>query len=388
VTEPQLTVEHLSIDYEVGAGRFHALSDVSVSIEPGRVLGVVGETGCGKSTLGHAIPRILREPPARVVGGRVVFQGVDLYAVPTWKLPLVRGTGIGMIFQEPLNSLNPAFRVYDQLAEAVVIRQRRDAGRAPKFRPDQSNPFDYSRRPRERPGESLGGPFVGSLATERARRPRVPYSSAVKEEVLEYLRLVRISDPESILSRFPHELSGGMRQRVMIAQALSQRPSLLIADEPTSALDVTIQAQVLTLMKELIQEIRTSILFISHDLGIIAEMADDVGVMYAGRLVEHGPVAEIFARPRHPYTKALLRAIPTRYKADGVLSSIPGSVPNLSRLPDGCCFHPRCPIARPDCRADPPPPLVPVGSAGVPGADRDHPHTSACRYWSDVEGLP
>ncbi len=152
MTEPQLYVEHLSIDYEVGAGRFHALSDVSVTLAPGRVLGIVGETGCGKSTLGHAIPRILPVPPARVVSGRVVFQGVDLFDVPSWKLPLVRGTGIGMIFQEPLNSLNPAFRVYDQLAEAVVLRQRRESGLAPMFRPGQSHPFDYSRRPRERPG--------------------------------------------------------------------------------------------------------------------------------------------------------------------------------------------------------------------------------------------
>jgi len=386
MTASQLAVEGLSIDYEVGTGRYHALSDVSVTLDPGRVLGIVGETGCGKSTLAHAIPRILPEPPARVVSGRVIFQGVDLYAVPKWKLPLVRGTGIGMIFQEPLNSLNPAFRVYDQLAEAVIIRQRREAGLAPMFRPEQENPFDYSRHPRVRAGEGLTGPFVGSVATDRARRPRVPDS--VRGEVLEYLRLVRISDPESILGRFPHELSGGMRQRVMIAQALSQRPSLLIADEPTSALDVTIQAQVLTLMKELLAEIRTSILFISHDLGIISEMADDVGVMYAGRLVEHGPVAEIFGRPRHPYTKALLHAIPSRYKADGDLDSIPGSVPNLSRLPTGCCFHPRCALARRECGEDPPPALVPVDPAPTGRTERDPPHSSACRFFSEVEGLP
>lgn len=385
MTVPQLAVEGLSVDYEVGAGRFHALSDVSLTLESGRVLGIVGETGCGKSTLGHAIPRILPEPPARIVSGRVLLQGVDIFAVPKWKLPLVRGTGIGMIFQEPLNSLNPAFRVYDQLAEAVVIRQRREGGLAPMFRADRPNPFDYARRPRERAGEGLTGPFAGSVATERARRPRAPTTSSVRNEVLEYLRLVRISDPESILSRYPHELSGGMRQRVMIAMALSERPSLLIADEPTSALDVTIQAQVLTLMKELIQEIRTSILFISHDLGIIAEMADDVGVMYAGRLVEHGPVADIFGHPRHPYTKALLRAIPTRYKDDGPLNSIPGAVPNLSRLPSGCCFHPRCPLTRPECAADPPPSLVRVEDARAGPIDPVHAHTSACRFWSEVD---
>jgi oligopeptide/dipeptide ABC transporter ATP-binding protein len=386
MTTPLLSVEGLSIDYEVGVGRFHALTDVSLTVEAGRVLGVVGETGCGKSTLGHAIPRILPEPPARVRSGRVVFQGVDLYSVPRWKLPLVRGTGIGMIFQEPLNSLNPAFRIYDQLAEAVLIRQRRERGLAPMFRPDQTNPFDYRTPPRAGPKEGLAGPFVGTVALEKIRRPAVPTSGPVRREVLDYLRLVRISDPEAILARFPHELSGGMRQRVMIALALSEKPSLLIADEPTSAVDVTIQAQVLTLMKELISEIRTSILFISHDLGVIAEMADDIGVMYAGRLVECGPAAEIFERPRHPYTKALLRAIPTRYKSDGPLDSILGAVPNLSRLPPGCCFHPRCAIARPECAVDPHPPLTDIGdpSSGT-GVTSDR-HRSACRFWAEVSG--
>src|SRR5207247_1186606 len=187
VAEPLLEVKGLSVDYEVGAGTFHALSDVSLELPAGHVVGIVGETGCGKSTLAHAIPRLLREPPARIRSGEVRFRGMDLLTLPKWKLPLVRGTGISMVFRVPIHSLNPS----------------------------------------------------------------------------------------------PHELSGGMRQRIMIAMALSEKPSLLIADEPTSALDITIQAQVLTLMKELIDEIRTSILFISHDLGVIAEMADDVGVMYA-----------------------------------------------------------------------------------------------------------
>jgi peptide/nickel transport system ATP-binding protein len=199
--------------------------------------------------------------------------------------------------------------------------------------------------------------------------------------VLRYLRLVRINDPETILDLYPHELSGGMRQRIMIAMALSEKPSLLIADEPTSALDVTIQAQVLTLMKELIEEVNTSILFISHDLGVIAETADELGVMYAGHLVEFGPVSEIFASPRHPYTKALLRAAPTRYKSDGPLLSIAGSVPNLSRPPPGCRYHPRCPIARPMCRVEPGPPLAPI--AGV-----DPKHRSACYFAAEVPAIP
>ncbi len=379
MTDPILEVEGLSVDYEVGAGRFHALTDVSFEMRPGEVVGIVGETGCGKSTLGHAIPRLLPVPPARVVGGAIRFQGTDLLQVPMWKIPMVRGTGIGMIFQEPINSLNPAFRIYDQLAEAVRIRLLRESGRAPSFHAGPTG-FDYSRRPSPKPAEVLSHPFVPATVVERAAPVR--RSPDVEREVLEYLKLVRINDPETILRLHPHELSGGMRQRVMIAMALSEKPTLLIADEPTSALDVTIQAQVLTLMKELMEEVRTSILFISHDLGVIAEMADEVGVMYAGRLVEFGPVADVFERPGHPYTKALLRSVPSRYKADGPLASLPGSVPNLSRLPTGCPFHPRCAIARPECAADPGPALAPVPSSPSSG------HRAACRFPEEVAGLP
>ena len=379
MTDPILEVEHLSVDYEVGAGRFHALADVSFEMRPGEVVGIVGETGCGKSTLGHAIPRLLPVPPARVVGGEIRFQGTDLLKVPMWKIPMVRGTGVGMIFQEPINSLNPAFRVHDQLAEAVRIRLLRESGRAPSRRAGPAG-FDYSRRPSPPPAEVLSHPFVPVTVADRA--PPVRRSPDVEREVLEYLRLVRINDPETILRLYPHELSGGMRQRVMIAMALSEKPALLIADEPTSALDVTIQAQVLTLMKELMEEVRTSILFISHDLGVIAEMADEVGVMYAGHLVEFGPVAEVFERPGHPYTKALLRSVPSRYKGDGPLASLPGSVPNLSRVPAGCPFHPRCPIARPSCAVDPGPALAPIDPAAPSG------HRAACRYPEEVAGLP
>lgn len=378
--EPLLSVEHLSVDYTVGAGTFHALRDVSFDVPTRRVVGIVGETGCGKSTLGHAIPRLLPEPPARVKSGRVAFKGTDLMEVPKWKIPQVRGTGIGMIFQEPTNSLNPAYRIFDQLAEAVRVRRLREAGRLPSFASDLKS-YDYSRRPSPTAGEVLGKTVLpGGGAPGKFAKPSLA-TPEVREEVLEYLRLVRINDPETILGLFPHELSGGMRQRIMIAMALSEKPALLIADEPTSALDVTIQAQVLTLMKELIDEVQTSILFISHDLGVIAEMADDVGVMYAGSLVEFGPVAEIFQRPQHPYTKALLNAVPSRYKADGALPSLPGSVPNLSRLPTGCPFAPRCVIAKPNCVVDPGPPLAPVPGATVP-------HRSACYYPEEVASIP
>ena len=373
---PVLSITNLSVDYVAAAGTFHALSEVSLEIPPGRVVGIVGETGCGKSTLGHAVPRILPTPPARITSGKVVFRGVDITALPAWKLPTVRGTGIGMIFQEPLNSLNPAFRIYDQVAEAIRIRRLREKGRAAQT-PD-GPPFDYSSTGGTVPASTLARPFLPGGAAAEHLQTRSVEDPSVRKAVLDALSLVRINDPETILRLYPHELSGGMRQRVMIAQALSERPSLLIADEPTSALDVTIQAQVLTLMKELIDEIRTSILFISHDLGVIAEIADDIGVMYAGRLVELGPVGEVFEHPRHPYTRSLLRAAPDRSKHEGPLESIPGSVPSLARLPSGCAFHPRCVLATKKCTEMPGPALVPVAR------DPRGTHRSACWHAEEV----
>ncbi|MGA9839814.1 MAG: ABC transporter ATP-binding protein [Thermoplasmata archaeon] len=385
MTEPVLVVDNLSVTYTVGAGTFYAVSDISLEIEPGRVVGIVGETGCGKSTLAKAIPRLLPEPPASIGGGTIVFRGTDLVKVSKRQLPMVRGTGIGMIFQEPLNSLNPAYRVFDQIAESIRIRHYRDMGWVKTFQGGPT-PFDYSKPQNTTTvAGSLTKSIVPSGAAEEAVRDRLQGRSQFREEVLGYLRLVRINDPETILNLYPHELSGGMRQRIMIAMALSEKPALLIADEPTSALDVTIQAQVLTLMKELIDEVQAAILFISHDLGVIAETADEVGVMYAGRIVEYGPVAEVFQNPRHPYTKALLRAAPAHYKSDGPLSSIAGSVPNLSRPPPGCRFHPRCPLARDVCRGTAPP-LAPV-DPNAP-ADSRHIHRSACYFSSEVPGLP
>ncbi|MGA7923774.1 MAG: oligopeptide/dipeptide ABC transporter ATP-binding protein [Thermoplasmata archaeon] len=378
MSEPVLAVEDLSVDYRIGAGSFHALQGVSFELAPQRVLGIVGETGCGKSTLAASIPRLLPEPPAHILSGTIRFQGTDLLKVPRWKMPQVRGTGIGMIFQEPINSLNPAYRVYDQIVEAVVIRRRREElGSSARIVPP--TPFDYSRRPSPEVSSVLTSAITPHVPDTVKRRVRGRTSKELKDEVVKFLEMVRITDPETILDLYPHELSGGMRQRIMIAMALSERPSLLIADEPTSALDVTIQAQVLSLMKDLMHEVQTSILFISHDLGVIAEMADDVGVMYAGHLVELGPVESIFQRPRHPYTVALLRASPDHYKDDGPLASIPGAVPNLSRLPTGCPFHPRCALARPVCAEPPSPPLAPTDEGQEAGD-----HRSACLFWNEV----
>src|SRR5256886_8982465 len=286
-----------------------------------------------------------------------------------------------MVFQEPINSLNPAYRIYDQVAEAIRIRRLRESGQAPGLVSPQE-PFDYSKPKMPNVGEVLLKPLVPSKGPA-SRRPMLSKDAQdLRAAVLEYLKLVRINDPDTILNLYPHELSGGMRQRVMIAIALSGRPSLLIADEPTSALDITIQAQVLTLMKELMSEVRTSILFISHALGVIAEMADDVGVMYAGHLVEFGPLEDVYENPRHPYTKALLRAVPNRYKTDGSLPSLRGTVPNLSRIPSGCPFHPRCPLAKPVCSKDPGPALLPAEGSRVRG------HLAACYFSKDVEALP
>ena len=381
MTEPVLQVENLSVDYVVGEGIRAALRDVSFDLHPGQVLGIVGETGCGKSTLAHAIPRLLAEPPARIRSGRVVFRGIDLVRLPKWQLPQVRGTGISMVFQEPINSLNPAYRIKDQIAEAIHIRHLRESGKE-KGLVSPLAPYDYSKRDLPKAAEVLTKPLVPSLAKRKMRLPLEEDKEKLLREVLEYLRLVRINDPETILGLYPHELSGGMRQRVMIAIALSGRPSLLIADEPTSALDITIQAQVLTLMKELMTEVNTSILFISHDLGVIAEMADAVGVMYAGHIVDLGPVDQVYQDPRHPYTKALMRSVPNRYKTDGPLPSLPGSVPNLVRLPTGCTFHPRCPIARPQCSKDPGPALLPAEGAS------SSQHLAACYFSKDVLGMP
>jgi oligopeptide transport system ATP-binding protein len=268
--------------------------DVSFSIYPGQTLAVVGESGCGKSVTALSVLRLIPSPPGKVLGGQVVFEGRDLLALSERDMRNVRGKDIAMIFQEPMTSLNPVYTIGDQIAEAVVLHQH----------------------------------VNNRTAHEIAEKA---------------LRDVGIADPHQRLREYPHQMSGGMRQRVMIAMALSCKPKLLIADEPTTALDVTIQAQILELLRKLQQETGMAILLITHDLGVVAENADTVAVMYASRVVEFATVEGIFDNPQHPYTEGLFRSVPKLSSEGGRLDTIAGNVPNPANFPVGCKFHPRCP---------------------------------------------
>lgn len=276
-------------------GIVKAVNDVSFKIKEGETVGIVGESGCGKSVTSMSLMRLIPNPPGKIVGGDILFEGRSVLSIPENEMREIRGNKISVIFQEPMTSLNPVFTVGRQISEAVLLHQK--------------------------------------LTKEEARN-----------KAIEMLKLVGIPRSDEIVDAYPHELSGGMRQRVMIAMALSCNPKLLIADEPTTALDVTIQAQILELMKDLKEKLNTAIMLITHDLGVIAEMADYVVVMYAGKVVEEAPVEELFANPMHPYTKGLLKSKPSINKEEeaGRLYSIPGQVPNPIGMPDYCYFCDRC----------------------------------------------
>ena len=342
MTEPILRIQNLSIWYTVGAGVFQAVSDVSLDIYPGRVVGIVGETGCGKSTLAQAIPRLMPEPPASIGSGQIFFRGTDLVHIPKRNMPMVRGTGIGMIFQEPLNSLNPSFRIFDQIVEAIQVRHFREMGIVKSFQ-GGDKPFDYSKRPTTTVSSALTRSVIPEGAAEEAIKNRVRTRSDYRKEVLDYLRLVRINDPETIIDLYPHELSGGMRQRIMIAMALSAKPQLLIADEPTSALDVTIQAQVLTLMKDLIEEVDAAILFISHDLGVIAETADEIGVMYAAGSWSTARSTTCSRRRATPTPRCCSRPLRGSTSRRGRSTPSRGTYPICRAPPRGAAFTPGAP---------------------------------------------
>jgi len=305
-----LEVEDLKTYFFTRDGVVRAVDGVSFSVERGETLAIVGESGCGKSVTSLSILRLIASPPGRTVAGRVLLEGSDLLALPEAEMRKIRGDAISMIFQEPMTSLNPVLTIGHQIAEVLMLHRdlsRDDAGK----------------------------------------------------RAIEMLKLVHMPEAERRVRQYPHELSGGMRQRVMIAMALACEPRLLIADEPTTALDVTIQAQILDLMRELKERTGAAIVLITHDLGVVAEMAERVVVMYAGRKVEEAPVGELFAKPRHPYTRGLLDSIPklsagTR-GAMMRLSEIPGTVPSLAEPIVGCAFAPRCAYATARCRSEYPP---------------------------------
>ena len=305
---PLLELRDLRVDFRIHDAWVRAVDGVSLAVNAGETLCLVGESGCGKSVTALSLARLLPTPPARYAGGEVLIEGQDVLKLSNSELRSIRGGVVGYVFQEPGASLNPVFRVGSQIQEALKIH-----------RPER----------------------------------------ATDAEVVRLLKLVGIPAPESRMRDYPHQLSGGMQQRVMIAMALATEPKLLVADEPTTALDVTIQAQILELLLDLKRRLGMAILLITHNLGIVGDLADRVAVMYAGQVVELAPARELLRRPLHPYTRALMRSVPELGHAVSRLTAIPGTVPGLGHWPAGCRFAPRCPIARPEC-AEKMPELVEV----------------------------
>ncbi len=314
MTEPLLAVDDLRVHLSTPRGVVRAVDGVDFSLQPGTSLGIVGESGCGKTMTALALMRLLPSPPARIVSGHIMFDGEDVVALDESRMRALRGDAMAMIYQDPMTTLNPVFTAGEQIAEAV--RLHRNASRA-----------------------------------------------AAMARAIEMLELVGIPDPSRCAQSYPHQLSGGMRQRAVIAMALACHPKLLIADEPTTALDVTIQAQILDLLRRLQQELGTAIILITHDLGVIADLVDTVVVMYAGKVAERASVKRLFAAPRHPYTQGLLRSVPSLETREHRMRTIDGAVPSALAMPSGCRFHPRCAIARDICRSEEPP-LVSDGAGG------------------------
>ncbi|HKM75993.1 MAG TPA: ABC transporter ATP-binding protein [Candidatus Bathyarchaeia archaeon] len=331
-----LEIRNLSVKYKSAVKEIKALDNVNFSTGKAQIVAIVGESGSGKSTLGLSIINLLQKPPAVVGSGEILFNGNDLLKMGEREMTGIRGTGISMIFQEPMSSLDPVYTVADQIAEAIHVRETRTPTRS------------YGPFPRTNP-ELKRGTDGGLSRVIGIQLPKSRKEFSYSGEMVDVLKRVQIADPERVLNKYPHELSGGIAQRVMIANALVERPAVLIADEPTSALDVTTQAQVLKLMQDLRDEIGSSILLITHDLAVAAQIADRVAVMYAGELVELADVTEIFEEPLHPYTEGLLNSLPRQYRDEEKLQGIPGDVPDLRTPPSGCKFHPRCKYAFDRC---------------------------------------
>jgi len=320
---PLLEVRSLSVQFQTDEGLVRAVEEVSFEVYPGEILSLVGESGCGKSVTALSILRLIPTPPGKIAGGEVLFNGRNLLSLREEEMEKVRGNEISMIFQEPMTSLNPVFTIGDQIMEALILHQGLDKKEA-------------------------------------------------RKKAIEMLDRVKIPSPEMRVDAYPHQLSGGMRQRAMIAIALSCQPDLLIADEPTTALDVTIQAQVLRLLKEIQKEMGMAVILITHDFGVVSEIADRVAVMYAGRIMEQGSIEAIFEEVRHPYTQGLLNSLPQLEEKKRRLYAIPGQVPDATDLPGGCKFHPRCYLMIEDCKKEDPP-LFQV----------DGGHYSRCIRWKD-----
>ncbi|MGV7222487.1 MAG: ABC transporter ATP-binding protein [Nitrospinales bacterium] len=300
-----LTISNLITSFDTEDGKAQAVRSVDIHIDQGETVALVGESGCGKSVTALSVMRLIPQPPGRIESGEIIFNGKNLLNFSEKEMQKLRGNEIGMIFQEPMTSLNPIFTVGDQVGEAIALHQKTS--------------------PKE-----------------------------TRERTLEILRKTAIPSPEQRIDQYPHELSGGMKQRIMIAMAIACKPKLLIADEPTTALDVTIEAQILDLLGQLQDESQMSILLITHNLGIVAEYADRVGVMYAGKIVEEASVEDLFKSPSHPYTKGLLNSLPSDLVGEKLIP-IQGTVPNPTFLPSGCAFHPRCEEAMPRCKTEIPP---------------------------------
>jgi peptide/nickel transport system ATP-binding protein len=307
MSDPVLSVRDLKVEFPTRRGILHAIDGVSFDIGQGEVLGVVGESGAGKSVTGAAIIGLI-DPPGRIAGGEIRLSGTRIDNLPPDELRRIRGKRIGMVFQDPLTSLNPLYRVGDQLVETITTHM--------------------------------------ALSQQAAHR-----------RAIDLLAEVGIPAPDKRIDAYPHEFSGGMRQRVVIALAIAAEPELIIADEPTTALDVSIQAQIIALIKKLGRERGTAVMLVTHDMGVIAEIADRVAVMYSGRIAEIGPVRDVVHHPLHPYAKGLMGAIPTLDTTVSRLVQIPGAMPRLSAIPKGCAFHPRCAHAFDRCRVDRPEPL-------------------------------
>ncbi|MBO0334605.1 ABC transporter ATP-binding protein [Sneathiella sp. CAU 1612] len=308
---PVLEIRDYRLNFNTFDGVYHALDGVNLAVGKGQSLGIVGETGCGKSVTVRNVLGLLPSPPAEVVSGEILYNGKDMLKVTPAEMQKIRGIEIAMIFQDPMTYLNPVFTIGTQMVDVILAHQK---------------------------------------ALDKSVRKNKKQARA---HAIEMLRKVHLPNPESQIDRYPHELSGGMRQRVLIAMALSGSPKLLIADEPTTALDVTIQAQILDLIAELVEDMGLSVIIITHDLGVVAKVCDNVAVMYAGQVVEYGTIEEVFGKPKHPYTEGLLKSIPHPGKPPEELYGIPGFLPNLLTPPIGCRFQDRCPKAMEICGTPP-----------------------------------